>query len=223
MKRTLIVASLAVSGLIYGIVTFVLPSVAGDKAPAAAKAASANDAGYRVGDRLPVAVPKQNGTTQSPAPFEEVSWFALVPKGWDPMKKFSDNMAKYSDADPRAMEALDKLREEWDNAPTEPSMQGARIRIAGFAVPLEGERGQLKEFLLVPYFGACIHTPPPPANQIIHVFAKKPPKNVQVMDAVWVSGVLEIARSRSADNTMGLAGSVGYQMQAEVVTPYKGK
>jgi hypothetical protein len=32
---------------------------------------------------------------------------------------------------------------------------------------------QISEFLLVPYFGACIHLPPP-ANQIIEVIAKNP-------------------------------------------------
>ena len=131
------------------------------------------------------------------------------------------NMGALSDADPRAMEALQKLREEWNNAPTEPSMNGARIRIAGFMVPLESERGSVKEFLLVPYFGACIHTPPPPANQIIHVVAAKPLKNVQAMDAVWVSGALEVARSRNLDSAVGLADSVGYQMKADIVTPYK--
>ena len=62
-----------------------------------------------------------------------------------------------------------QMRELWDNAPTNPKMDGARVRLPGYVVPLEEVKGELKEFLLVPYFGACIHSPPPPANQIVHV------------------------------------------------------
>ena len=95
------------------------------------------------------------------------------------------------------------------------ALNGSRIRIPGFIVPLENQRGQITEFLLVPYFGACIHTPPPPSNQIIHVLPVKPLKNEQTMDAVWVSGVLETTRS---DTGMG---SAGYRMKAETVAPYR--
>jgi hypothetical protein len=230
MKRKLLIGLPVACALVYGIVMFALPHSGATPVSAAAPVAATNvvdkkvekTAEYRVGDRLPAteAAPK-SAEKKAPQPFEEISWFALVPKGWDPMKEFSKNMSNLSDADPRAMEALDKLRKEWDNAPVEPSMQNARIRIAGFVVPLESDHGQVKEFLLVPYFGACIHTPPPPANQIIHVFPKKPVKNMQTMDAMWVSGTMKIARSRTSDNTMGLVGSVGYEMTADIVDPYK--
>jgi hypothetical protein len=66
----------------------------------------------------------------------------------------------------------------------------------------------------VPYFGACIHTPPPPANQIVHVVADKPIKGLRTMDAVWVSGTLKPFRQ---DSAMGMS---GYQMRAAVVAPY---
>lgn len=36
------------------------------------------------------------------------------------------------------------------------------VRIPGFVVPLEGDAKKITAFLLVPYFGACIHVPPPP-------------------------------------------------------------
>jgi hypothetical protein len=124
------------------------------------------------------------------------------------------------------MAALKKMRKAWDSAPTEPSLNGERIRIAGFVVPLESDQGQLQEFLLVPYFGACIHTPPPPANQIIHVInpaVNKSLKRVGIMEVVWVSGRLEVKRSRVVENAMEIAGSVGYQMTAEFVEPYKGR
>jgi hypothetical protein len=179
--------------------------------PRFAASAASDKAEYRIGDRLPQ-TPKQ--APQSA--YKEVAWDALLPPDWDPMRFFKGlNLDQLSDGDPRAMEALDKLREEWNKAPANPSMNGARIRIPGFVVPLENQRNQITEFLLVPYFGACIHVPPPPANQLIHVFPSKPLKDIQTMQAVWVSGTVE---NIGADTSMGRA---GYRMKAEIVAPYK--
>ena len=73
-------------------------------------------------------------------------------------------------------------------------LMGKPIKIPGFAVPLEGDDGfeYVKEFLLVPTFGACIHVPPPPPNQVIHVILDKPVYFEKLMYAVWVSGIVEI-------------------------------
>ena len=165
---------------------------------------------YKVGDKLQ----QQDSNTKSK--YKKANWDDLVPKDWDPMKDFKKlDMSKLKDSDPRAQEALQQLRDAWNNAPTEPSMNGKQIRIPGFIVPLEESHHQITEFLLVPYFGGCIHVPPPPSNQIIHVFPPKPLKNLQMMDAVWVNGVLETFPS---DTNMG---SAGYRMKADVVEPYK--
>ena len=165
---------------------------------------------YKLGDRLP-----QKSAT-APAGYKEVPWEALVPANWDPAKELGSlDLSTLSDSDPRAMKALEKLKAAMDNAPIVPALNGSRIRIAGFMVPLDGLRGQITEFLLVPYFGACIHTPPPPANQIIHVLPAKPYKTDQGMEAVWISGTLETVRAETG------MGSAGYRMKAEVVTPFK--
>ncbi|MDO8778080.1 MAG: DUF3299 domain-containing protein [Burkholderiaceae bacterium] len=176
-----------------------------------ASAFDAKQAGYQVGDRLP----QQSSAAQSS--YRVINnWDELMPKGWDPTKDFKKlNLSKLKDSDPRAQEALLHLREAWNNAPVEPSLNGARIRIPGFIVPLEVVRHQITEFLLVPYFGGCIHVPPPPANQIIHVFPVKPLKGMQSMDAVWISGVLEAFPSTTD------MGSASYRMKAEIVEPYK--
>ena len=168
---------------------------------------------YKVGDRL------EQHSSAAKSSYKNVSWDDLMPKGWDPMKDFKKlDFSKMKDFDPRAQEALQKLREAWNNAPVEPLLNGARIRIPGFIVPLEVVRHQITEFLLVPYFGGCIHVPPPPANQIIHVFPSKPlKKGMQSMDAVWISGTMETTPS---DTDMG---SAGYRMKAEVVELYKSK
>jgi uncharacterized protein len=164
---------------------------------------------YKVGDRL-----AQPGSSASSV-YKETGWDVLVPKDWDPMKELRAlKLGTLKDSDPRADEALRRMRELWDAAPIEASLQGERIRIAGFMVPLERKGDRITEFLLVPYFGACIHVPPPPANQIIHVITRKPMKNAQAMAAVWVSGTVEIAHTDSE------WGASGYRMKADIVLPY---
>ena len=175
--------------------------------------AAAADAGFRVGDRL---TPSKNAPAT--ADYKEITWDALVPADWDPMKAFKKlDLAKLKDSDQQAMEAMDRLKQAWDEAPIEPKMNGVRVRIPGFVVPLGADLDHVREFLLVPYFGACIHVPPPPANQMIHVFPKKPLTNAQIMGAVWTSGTLETVLSTTS------FGGVGYRMKAELVEPYKEK
>ncbi len=148
--------------------------------------------------------------------FPDVRWEALVPKSWDPAKEFKSlDLSKMQDSDPKAMAALQSMREAWDAAPAEPSMDGKKLRIPGFVLPLDQVGDAVKSFLLVPYFGACIHTPPPPANQIIQVNLAKPQKDLRTMDAVHVSGTMQIFRSDSP------WGAVGYRINAVKVEPYK--
>ena len=161
----------------------------------------------------PAALAAGPGTT-TPT-FKDTPWEALVPKDWDPTKRFRDaNLGMLNDANPKVLQLMREMRETWDNAPTNSAMDGAAVRLPGYVVPLEEVKGEMKEFLLVPYFGACIHTPPPPANQIIHVVADKPVKGLHMMDAVWVSGTLQTFRQDSA------MGTSGYKMQAAAIAPY---
>ena len=151
--------------------------------------------------------------------YTELRWDDLVPKGWDPLQGMKDkglsSMALLNDGDPKAMEAMRQLREAWDKAPTEPQLNGTRIKLPGYLVPLEEVAAGHTEFLLVPYFGACVHTPPPPANQIVLVVPAKPAAGFRSMDTVWVSGVLKTTRSDSA------MGASGYRLESAVVEPYK--
>lgn len=155
-----------------------------------------------------------------PAPvvngFATINWDALVPADWDPFKDFKgSNLAALQDGDPRAQQMLKQMREIWDKAPTNTQLVGKKVRIPGFVVPLEDSKEGLKEFLLVPYFGACIHSPPPPANQIIHILPKTPAKDLRSMDAVWIHGVL------TTDRTDSYMGAAGYRIEAQEVLPYQ--
>lgn len=163
---------------------------------------------YALGERLAPA--------QDDGEVPEIAWDDLLPEDWDPLEAFEGlDIESLDDADPRAIAALEKIREAWDEAPANEALAGKRGRIAGFLVPLDWDAREFSEFLLVPYFGACIHLPPPPANQIIHVMADPPVRGLDMMEAVWVEGRLELG---SIDTEMGRS---GYRMDAHAVTRYE--
>ena len=147
---------------------------------------------------------------------KETRWDDLVPKEWDPLKRFRNaaDPSMMNDSNPRVLEMMREMREAWDNAPTNAKMDGVAVKLPGYVVPLEEVKGELTEFLLVPYFGACIHTPPPPANQIVHVVASKPLKGLRMMDAIWASGTLRTQRENSV---MGMS---GYHLEGAVLERY---
>ena len=165
---------------------------------------------YKVGERL--AAPVKAGKSS----FREIEWDDLIPADWDPQKFFADlKLDDLQDNDPRAMEVMARMREEWDRAPVVDHFSGQQVRIPGFVVPLESDGKTIREFLLVPYFGACVHVPPPPANQLIHVIPDKPIPAGMNMSPVWVNGVLNVGRVVSE------MGSAGYQMRGMKVEAYK--
>lgn len=173
--------------------------------------AQKNRRDYKVGERLASA----NAPSASKTQYKTVRWDDLLAPGWQPEKLYASlNLDKLNDNDPRAMDAMEKIQEAWKKAPVNPGMKGSAIRIAGFFVPLDENKDGVREFLLVPYFGACIHVPPPPANQIIHVFLDKPHKNLRVMDTIWVSGTLDTVRAET------YMGDSGYRLHAQGIEPY---
>jgi hypothetical protein len=94
--------------------------------------------------------------------------------------------------------------------------------VGAIAVQVPGNAGGIassdgvREFLLMTYFGACIHIPPPPANRIIDVSSPKPVKWLHSMDAAGVSGVLSVAR---VHHDMG---DSSYALRADDVDLYTG-
>jgi len=70
------------------------------------------------------------------------------------------------------------------------ALDGQTIRLPGYVLPLEITGKRVTEFLLVPWVGACIHTPPPPPNQIVHVKSDTPFEVTSLFAPVWVTGRL---------------------------------
>ena len=146
--------------------------------------------------------------------YRRLAWEDLVPKDWDPLKRYKQlNATDLREGDPRERALIEEMREVWDNAPTLGALDGAHIRLSGYVVPLDPSPSGLREFLLVPYFGACIHTPPPPANQIVHVRLREP-GIWKTMEPVQVSGTL-VSRRRSTS-----AGMSGYALEADEVRAF---
>ena len=186
-------------------------ALSGSRAASAADAPQ--DAGrYALGDRLE----NSGENALADGRYKEIEWTELIPSSWNPADAFAGmNLDEMEDDDPRVQRAFEQFRKIWDEAPVNPAIGETLIKVPGFVSPLDfdGEAG-LKEFLLVPYFGACIHVPPPPANQIIHITLEEPLAEIQAMDPVWVYGKIVIRRT---DTDMG---GVGYAMVPDRVELY---
>lgn len=91
-------------------------------------------------------------------------------------------------------------------------LDGALVRLPGFALPLADDAGGVREFLLVPWLGACIHTPPPPPNQTVHAQLSRPHRFERRFEEVWITGRLS---ARPSSRTLSYVDG-----QAPVATGY---
>jgi len=104
-------------------------------------------------------------------------------------------------------------------------LNGQKVRIPGYFLPLEVSGARVTEFLLVPYVGACIHVPPPPPNQIIYGKTAKDNgyDHKNIFEPVWVTGVMAVESMTKdlflVDGTSGI--DIGYSMQADRIEPYQ--
>lgn len=94
-------------------------------------------------------------------------------------------------------------------------LDGAKVRLPGYVVPLDfNAASEYTEFLLVPYFGACLHTPPPPPNQIVFISSKTPTKIADIYEPVWVEGTMKTGKFGSD------LGNSAYELSLASLEPY---
>jgi len=89
---------------------------------------------------------------------------------------------------------------------------GRKIKISGYPVPIHFKGFKVREFLLVPYYGACIHVPPPPHNQIIYVVTQKPIRIMHLANAITVIGYFQSVNQSTS------WGNSGYQILKGIIS-----
>lgn len=147
----------------------------------------------------------------------DLAWVEMIPPDAPPevpnMKPLHD-LSQMSDA--LSAESAPAAKQDMPNAPVVQSLDGQQVRLPGYIVPLEvSEEGRTTEFLLVPYFGACIHVPPPPSNQIVHVKSAVGVKLDELYQPYWIEGPMQVKASSSE------IADAGYQMDAEKIYVYE--
>ena len=103
-------------------------------------------------------------------------------------------------------------------------LDGVDVRLPSYLLPLEFYCSKVTEFVLVPYFVACIHVPPPPPNQIVHVKTEE----AYTLDGglytpVWVNGLMKTEQSQSNLNFVDGSSNIpsSYALEAISVEPYE--
>lgn len=136
----------------------------------------------------------------------EIEWAELMPEEESQAWIENQTAIDHSGAGPNQV---------FQSSVTVGEMDGLNVRIAGFVVPVETTAdGKLTEFFLVPYFGACIHVPPPPANQIIYGRLDDPIEMVNIWDAFWMEGRLNI------EDISNETADAAYTMQVDRLVVY---
>ncbi len=152
-----------------------------------------------------------NGTAEQTGAVE-IIWEDLMPPGeMEHLDRlFANQMAQFGDVEEgSAADAMVQI----GTFNVVDDLDGQKIRLPGFMVPfdLTPER-QVESFLLVPYFGACIHVPPPPPNQVVFIDAAEPVDFT--WDPVWVEGTLTTERN------MNDVGNAAYTLRLDKLELY---
>ncbi len=134
----------------------------------------------------------------------ELEWLDLVPESERIASELMADEFEYGDTGMQSQ--LGAVRHE---------LNGKQVRIPGFVIPLEGDADEVTEFLLVPYYGSCIHTPPPPPNQIIHVSFPQGAPDQELWDVIYLEGKL-----MTEQNMVGMI-ETGYHIIGSNITPYQ--
>ncbi len=151
--------------------------------------------------------------------YQEIMWDGLIPPDYSAetiMAKYDEQLAKFEDGSPEASEIFRQMQEEFNDAPVNELLNDTLVRLPGFIAPLDYQNEFITEFLLVPYFGACIHVPPPPANQTVLVKAAEG-QGITLEESyspIWVMGKL------TSDETITELATAGYHIQDAVIEPY---
>lgn len=123
------------------------------------------------------------------AGLRELGWEELMPEGEEERlaQLYQQQMMMLYSGEPVEEGSAADAMVQIGTFNTVPELDGQRVRIPGYTVPFDfSADARITEFLLVPYFGACIHAPPPPPNQTIFVMTEDPLQIRDLAQAVWI-------------------------------------
>ncbi len=140
------------------------------------------------------------------AEYKQLGWEDLLPGGVAPPMPSHDGGYMEPGLDPNASPAypIGVVSE----------LNGEAIKIPGFPVPLDVSGDEVTSMLLVPYFGACIHLPPPPANQVVYVEFETPAVIESLWEPVWVTGTMTLESFTSG------VGDASYTLKGDGIEVY---
>ena len=153
-----------------------------------------------------------------------IAWPDLMPQAEQPIMPedldfgdddLSDDQPFDPDLGGVVMHGMTPMPNLVETADVVEELNDVQVKIAGYVLPLDFEETSIKEFLLVPYVGACIHVPPPPPNQIIYVTSEDGIEVGGMFEPMWITGTLQTA-SLSSD-----LADVGYTMTLDETEPYE--
>lgn len=126
----------------------------------------------------------------------ELAWDDLLPEGEaDDLEALRNGTASQEIVD---LYTAPLREDQIGSFNTVTELDGRQIRMPGFLLPIDFERrGAAREFLLLPYHGACVHYPPPPPNQIVYVTSDIPIEFDRLWDPVWIEGRMQTARTET--------------------------
>lgn len=136
----------------------------------------------------------------------ELNWTDLIPIGQQAVPPVLQSMIQHDGPDMSSQQpASQGVRRDWN---------GQIVRLPGFIVPIEYSGTGVTAFILVPFVGACVHVPPPPANQLVFVTTEKPYESSGLFEPVNVVGMFGTASisTQIAD--------IAYALSADYIEPF---
>lgn len=136
----------------------------------------------------------------------DLEWEDLLPKDQATIPPSLRGILPHDQSDLAASQPRSTgIRTDWN---------GRIVRLPGFIVPIEYKGTGVTAFILVPYVGACVHVPPPPANQLVFVTTGQPYESKGLFEPVNVIGMF------GAASTSTQLAEIGYALSAELIEPY---
>lgn len=136
----------------------------------------------------------------------DLNWSDLIPEGESTVPTMFQGLIDHDQAPLISQQASSSgIRRDWN---------GQVVRLPGYIVPIDYSGTGVTAFILVPFVGACVHVPPPPANQLVFVTTEKPYESNGLFEAVNVTGMFGAAAMKTQ------IAEIGYALSADKIEPF---